>query len=562
VEFLRDADLIVHDAQYSEEEYATKRGWGHSTIDYATDIAAAANARRLALFHHDPTHDDAWIERAEAAARGRAAAAGSSLHVFAAAEGLELNIEGDRETRATSPVSALAHRPISGARVLLADADSSRARLVEQALAEDGLTVDVAPTGALALEAAAELVPDMVIVHEKLPDGAGAGFIHGLRARAGKLELPALLLTTENSESSLYSAETMSTDYLAIPFTPPMMRTRVRAWLTRTMNAREAEGVPLEPRKVRLRLSMPDGLTYEEIQASVELFAPLTMDQLDRLLSRASQRVFPAGQPVILQGEPAHAAYVVLSGRVRVVESLPDSPVEMSLGELGRGQIFGELGLLQNRPRSATIVPVERTACLVLPEDALTQALAESPGMALVLVRVLAGRLYEADRLLARFGPDPLTGLPGRRAFNDLYMRLVASVRRRGSGISLIFLDVQRLKDLNDRFGYEAGDGILKAVADVLIESSRVTDLVVRCGADEFAAVLVDAPEEQTRSVVSRLRERLEAEIGARQLPAAVLRVGIAWSASPPETVEPLLRQADDNSRAPTPQAEPLRQEN
>src|SRR6185295_7618101 len=77
IEFLKDADLVIHDAQYNEEEYRTKRGWGHSTIEYATDIAMTAGARRLALFHHDPTHDDETIFAFEQHAQARAKSAGS-----------------------------------------------------------------------------------------------------------------------------------------------------------------------------------------------------------------------------------------------------------------------------------------------------------------------------------------------------------------------------------------------------------------------------------------------------------------------------------------------------
>ena len=64
-----NASLLIHDAQYTAEEYAGTRGWGHSTISDAVDFAHRAEAERLALFHHDPTHDDARLaELAEEAA--------------------------------------------------------------------------------------------------------------------------------------------------------------------------------------------------------------------------------------------------------------------------------------------------------------------------------------------------------------------------------------------------------------------------------------------------------------------------------------------------------------
>src|SRR5262249_58667786 len=90
--FMRGADLVIHDAQYTDEEYRQRVGWGHSTIEYAVDVAMEAGARRVALFHHDPTHDDATMARLEEGARERARAAGSTIEVFAAREGMELTL--------------------------------------------------------------------------------------------------------------------------------------------------------------------------------------------------------------------------------------------------------------------------------------------------------------------------------------------------------------------------------------------------------------------------------------------------------------------------------------
>jgi len=85
------ADLVIHDAQYTEEEYRAKATWGHSTVSYATHVAAEAGARRLALFHHDPRHTDDDIDRmlAEAQATGDAARLDA---VLAAREGLAIDI--------------------------------------------------------------------------------------------------------------------------------------------------------------------------------------------------------------------------------------------------------------------------------------------------------------------------------------------------------------------------------------------------------------------------------------------------------------------------------------
>ena len=69
ITFLRGANLVIHDAQYTGDEYRDKVGWGHSSIEYAVDVALAAGVERLVLFHHDPAHDDTMMETMEAMAR-------------------------------------------------------------------------------------------------------------------------------------------------------------------------------------------------------------------------------------------------------------------------------------------------------------------------------------------------------------------------------------------------------------------------------------------------------------------------------------------------------------
>ncbi len=86
-------DLLIHDAQYTPAEFARKRDWGHCTIEYAVWLAGEVGARRLALFHHDPTHDDEMIDQLAAGA----AACGKQMgvDVFAAYEGLAVDLNSD-----------------------------------------------------------------------------------------------------------------------------------------------------------------------------------------------------------------------------------------------------------------------------------------------------------------------------------------------------------------------------------------------------------------------------------------------------------------------------------
>jgi phosphoribosyl 1,2-cyclic phosphodiesterase len=90
IDFVRGADLLIQDAQYTPEEYSARRGWGHGSTDYVTDVAVEAGVRRAALFHHEPTHADDVIDRMVESARARARELGSGVHLFGAAEGDEI----------------------------------------------------------------------------------------------------------------------------------------------------------------------------------------------------------------------------------------------------------------------------------------------------------------------------------------------------------------------------------------------------------------------------------------------------------------------------------------
>jgi phosphoribosyl 1,2-cyclic phosphodiesterase len=65
IDFAKNADLLIHDAQFTDEELKKKRGWGHSSFSQAMEVAERANVKMLALTHHDPDHDDAFLKKME-----------------------------------------------------------------------------------------------------------------------------------------------------------------------------------------------------------------------------------------------------------------------------------------------------------------------------------------------------------------------------------------------------------------------------------------------------------------------------------------------------------------
>jgi diguanylate cyclase (GGDEF)-like protein len=469
--------------------------------------------------------------------------------VFAAFEGLEFEIKGTAPVWAVAEASAFRRLPIAGRRVAVISADADEIASIEQELAEDSLVLLSMGNAAEVLERMREIAPDLVILSSLLPDGEGEALVAPIRAALRRPDFPVVLLTEDHERRERPALDDAPTDYLARPFSPPMLRARVRAWLSRTIVADDGgvaseNGHPVPD--IVLSQHAESVEKYAQMLAAMTLFRRVAPDQLLAMTAGAIDQVYGAGHVVVREGTPADSLYVIVSGRVRVTEQARDTHSELLLSELGPGEIFGELGVLRNQPRIATIVALERTHCMILNARHFLETVEGCPTLALGLLQVLAARLSEADRRVARYAPDPLTGLMSRRSFNDQYRRLAAGVRRRRTGALLLIVDVRELRTINDVHGYVVGDEVLKATGDALMEATRTTDLVSRYGGDEFAVLLIDVERKDLDTVIGRLRTKVSAVVARHGLPQGVeLTIGAAFSAVPPDAPEELLREAD-----------------
>lgn len=142
---------------------------------------------------------------------------------------------------------------------------------------------------------------------------------------------------------------------------------------------------------------------------------------------------------------------------------------------------------------------------------------------------------------------DTLTGLPNRRLFLDRLERAVAQSYRIKDGFSLLFIDLDRFKNINDAYGHELGDGLLKVVAQRIREVVRESDTVARLGGDEFVAILHDCHDlESSMLVVEKLRQAVNEPImlAGHELNVSAA-IGISFYPEDGETVSDIIRNAD-----------------
>ena len=169
------------------------------------------------------------------------------------------------------------------------------------------------------------------------------------------------------------------------------------------------------------------------------------------------------------------------------------------------------------------------------------------PPLLVAQVVDLSGRKEAEDRLAHLALHDHLTGLPNRALFVDRATRALELWRRRGTGVAMLFLDLDRFKGINDSLGHEAGDRLLQATADRLAEAIRPTDTLARFAGDEFAVLCEEVQSvEDAVSVAGRLIACLEQPmaLGTSEVMISA-SVGVALPRTADVTADLLLHDAD-----------------
>jgi CheY-like chemotaxis protein len=254
IEFLRGADMVIHDAQYTAAEFRQKVGWGHSPMEYAVDVALAAGVKQLALFHHDPTHDDDTLDRLVEVCRRRVAACHGALEVVAAAEGLVIELSGGEGTApeeaartSSTAVDELSEASIVGKTVLVVDDEPDIVGLLIETLAPEGYKLLSAHDGKAALRLARSERPSLILLDWRMPRKDGLAVCRALRHDPDPelRQVPVVLLTAQVGEENISAGFSAGvTDYLTKPFKPSYVRSRVRGWLLRSRQDGAAGSAP------------------------------------------------------------------------------------------------------------------------------------------------------------------------------------------------------------------------------------------------------------------------------------------------------------------------------
>lgn len=238
INFLQDADLAICDAQYTMKEYQSKKGWGHGTIEYVAELCRSANVTKLALSHHDPSRDDASIDREVALIQKKMKEQSSSLEIFAACEGLVLTLKSTNKPFQFHPMegfSALSdgsHNAQEEQSVLLVTANHMLADILSKYIIEGNVRCRWEESGQSAILSINEEVPSLVIL-ENLPPKIDASTLFKQIEHQG-YEVPIIAIVKNEEESKTLPKEISG--YLVAPFSAQYAKSFIHSWLLRNIH--------------------------------------------------------------------------------------------------------------------------------------------------------------------------------------------------------------------------------------------------------------------------------------------------------------------------------------
>ncbi|MEW5828426.1 MAG: GGDEF domain-containing protein [Chloroflexota bacterium] len=272
----------------------------------------------------------------------------------------------------------------------------------------------------------------------------------------------------------------------------------------------------------------------------------ITSSLEDLLEVSGGERKLEAGEVLFLENDPGDSLYWIESGILAVLQGDLDDPRLLVFRH--PGQIVGEIALLENIHRTATVAAVVPTRLKTLSKEKFQGVLAMIPGVGIELIRLLSARLREIQPAELSAGMyDHLTKAFSRQAFDNRIREEIERAQLYRYNFSLVFLDLDHFKEINDTYGHSRGDEVLTAFVQRTTSELRTTDLLFRYGGDEFVLLLQGIDSQRGPVLIERLIEEFQrAPIPGNPPLTLSFSAGIAYFPADGDTPLALLKAADE----------------
>jgi two-component system cell cycle response regulator len=427
-----------------------------------------------------------------------------------------------------------------GAKIFVVDDDEALLQTLGWILKDKGYDVVPLPTGGDLLERIEVEFPDLVLLDIMMPKIDGLEILEQVKSEEKWKDLPILMLSSMPPEEATVRALGLgATDYIAKPF-------RVRELLARIdARLKEAKELKRVREEARSRAEMVDILH--------EVTDSLKPDEIYHILTRRVARALQLSKCSMVSSQPGSNSGVVVAAaenpmlrnleisldkypelkealntqRVVMVEDVHTDPLYENVRR------EWERDGVRVPTRSSIVLPFslrgEAAGVFFLrttvddepltPHDAsFAEAVIKAAINAVERAYDLEAAKSDRERFQMMANTDPLTGCVNRRAMLDRLEKELARARRYRHQLTVLMIDIDWFKDINDTRGHLVGDSVLRKLGDILRQEARQVDIVARYGGEEFTVILPDTDLEGGTTFAERLRDRVAkydfAEVG------------------------------------------------
>jgi two-component system cell cycle response regulator len=436
------------------------------------------------------------------------------------------------------------------ARVLLIDDSAGSIALLQAQLASEYLDVIVAHDGPEALAMISECHPDLLLIDAMMPGMDGFDVCRRIKADPATTHLPVVMVTSlDGPEDRIAALLAGADDFMTKPIHLPTLMARVRRLAQSKMvidelRMRERSGrdmglestdnitlLDVDVTTGQVLLICENRDTVREIRTAM---SPTHQVHVDRDAEDALLVVRRAELDlIVIDLTPEGTGGLRVCSRLRSMDATRETPI---LAILDERQIAARVRALEIGVDGIVTIPVH-------------------PGVLLACVASRLRRKRYFDHLrqnlrrsLERAVKDPLTSMHNRRYLERHLGQLVATNVERGRPVSLLILDVDHFKVVNDSYGHDVGDEVLREVARRITASLRGIDLSCRFGGEEFVAAFSGVEAARALEIGERLRCKIADEPFPVQTDKGPLYVTISIGAATShdgDTAESLLKRAD-----------------
>jgi two-component system cell cycle response regulator len=434
------------------------------------------------------------------------------------------------------------------ARILVVDDIEANVRLLEAKLTAEYYDVQVAYDGPTALAIAAETTPDIILLDVMMPGMDGFEVCRRLKDDPITRHIPVVLVTAlDGRNDRIQGLEAGADEFLNKPIDDVMLFARVRS-LTRLK-------------------TVIDELRQRETSAR----------RIGVIAGAAARLAGTGGRVLILDDNRRQAERIAAELAIEhrpIIETDPDKahltargPVDLMIINANAQAFDGLRVAAQLRSDEATrhlpilalVDPDERGKMVKALEIGLNDILPKPVDPLELSARVrtqIKRKRYtdflrtNLDHSLEMAVTDQLTGLHNRRYMSGQLQALVARAAMGGEPVAALLIDIDHFKKINDNFGHDVGDEVLREFALRVASNVRAIDLPCRYGGEEFVVIMPDTTVEAAARVAERIRMHVAGSpfrVGnGEDLLTVTISVGVAATSGPDETPQSLLKRADE----------------